>query len=174
MNTLFYIVKLVFDICLLRRSPEDLPYSNIFLILVVILSAIVSILISSMIYDFTLVVMATIAGLFFSFVFVKVLLLKNPERFLQTFSAILACVTLINVLFIPFIYVFVTMSLSDTAKVFIGLVRFLFLIWIVMVCGHIFSKATMSGRGSGIGLSIIYLIMNIMITEYIFMESTAT
>ena len=95
------LITTFLNICLLREGPEVLPSSQAFLATMIVISLGVSILIGSMVYDVTGAMLTSFAGLFLSFVFVRLLLLKRPERFLQTFSAILGTVALINIISIP-------------------------------------------------------------------------
>ena len=171
---LFNIVKILFNLCLLRGGPEDLPYSHVLLGLIVVASFIVSVSIGSIVHDTNISVLSSIAGLFFTFVFVKLLLIKKPERFLQTFCAILGTVTIINIFSLPSVYSLTYLELSETAKMFFSLTGFALFVWVVIVYGYIFSKALSSLMGYGLAISVGYALLSLMILEFIVAGSVTT
>ena len=166
--------KLFFDICLLRKGPEDVPFSGFLLALVVVLSIIVSIWIGAMINSMRLAVFSTIAELFFTFVFIKLLLMNKPERFLQTFIALLGALTLINLFYIPAVYIYLSKENNESIQAYIVLVAFALLIWKIIACGHIFSKALPSPMVYGVAISIAYALMNYVLVGFISVGTVAT
>ena len=160
-----YFTKKLFNICLLREGPEELPYSHVFLGALIVISFAVSVLIGSMIYSATAAVLSSIAGLFLSFAFIRILLLKKPERFLQTFSAMLGTVTLINIVSLPGSYSLKYLKLGETAELFFGLTGFALFVWVVIVYGYIFSKALSSVMSYGIAISVGYALLHIMVLD---------
>lgn len=158
-------LKTYLDICLLREGPEALPYSWVLLGIVIAVSLGVSMLIGSMAYDMTAVLLASIAGLFLSFVFARVLLMKKPERFLQTFSAMLGTVTLINIVSLPGTYSLRYLKLGPTAEMFFALTAFALFVWVVIVYGYIFSKALTCAMSYGIAISVGYALLQVMLLE---------
>ena len=158
-------LKTYLNICLLREGPEVLPYSWAFLGIVTAVSLGVSVLIGSMAYDMTAALLASIAGLFLSFVFARVLLVKKPERFLQTFSAMLGTVTLINIVSFPGTYSLRYLKLGHTAEMFFALTAFALFVWVVIVYGYIFSKALSCAMGYGTAISVGYALLQVMLLE---------
>lgn len=163
---MFNIVKILFNICLLRGGPEDLPYSHVLLSLIVVVSFIVSISIGSIVHNTNISVLSSIAGLLFTFVFAKLLLLKKPERFLQTFCAMLGTVTIINIFSLPSVYSLTYLDLSESAKMFFSLTGFALFVWVVIVYGYIFSKALSSVMGYGLAISVGYALLSLMVLEF--------
>ncbi|MCY4419988.1 MAG: hypothetical protein OXC42_01855 [Gammaproteobacteria bacterium] len=159
------LITTFLNICLLREGPDVLPSSLAFLATIIVISLGVSILIGSMVYDVTGAMLTSIAGLFLSFVFVRLLLLKRPERFLQTFSAMLGTVTLINIISLPASYSMRYLKLGHTAEMFFGLTAFALFVWIVIVYGHIFSKALSCAMSYGIAISVGYALLQVMMLE---------
>lgn len=160
-------VKLFFDICLLRKGPEDVPFSNILLGLVVAASIIVSIWVGAMVNGMQFAGFATIAELFFTFLFIKLLLINKPERFLQTFIALLGTLTLINILYAPGVYIFLLTENNENIQTLIGLLAFALLIWKIAVCGHIFSRALPAPMAYGVVISIAYALLNFILVGFI-------
>lgn len=171
---MFNIVKILFNICLLRDGPEDLPYSHVILSLIIVLSFIVSVLIGSIVHDINTSILSSIAGLFFTFIFAKLLLIKKPERFLQTFCAMLGTVTIINLFSLPSVYSLTYLELSETVNMFFSLTGFALFVWIVIVYGYIFSKALSSLMGYGLAISVGYALLSLMILEFILNGTTFT
>lgn len=168
------MLKILINICLLRGGPEELPCSYVLLGLVIIVNILVSVLIGSMIHDVKTAGLTSVAALFFSFVFVKLLLHKKPERFLQTFMAMLGADTLISLVSIPSIYSLSNLKPGETAEMFFSLTGFALFVWVVIVYGYIFSKALSSMMGYGVMISVGYALLTIMIIELIVVGNTPT
>ena len=163
---MFRIVNTLLNICFLREGPEDLPHSYVLLFMIIIISIIVSMLIGAMVYGLKIAGLSSIAGLLFSFVFTKILLLKKPERFLQTFMAMLGTVTIINIVSIPSIYSLLYFKPGEIALMFFNATIFALLVWVIIVYGFIFSKALSSMMGYGIAISVGFVLLNMMILEF--------
>ncbi|QMU60201.1 MAG: hypothetical protein GKR92_00185 [Gammaproteobacteria bacterium] len=159
------IIKTLLDICLLRKGPEDLPSDLTLMLLLIGVSLVVSFWLGSMIHDLQIAGLSSVAGLFFSFVFTKILVLKNPERFTQTFCAMLGTVTLINLISAPVIYPLSKESLGGSLVTLFALLSFALLIWVVIVYGFIFSRAISSLLRYGVAISICYALLSIIILE---------
>lgn len=158
-------LKTLFYICLLREGPEALPYSRGLLGALIVASFAISVLIGSMIYSVKAAVLSSIAGLFVSFAFAKILLLKFPERFLQTFSAMLGTVTLINIISIPSSYSMRYLPLGNMAELLFSATGLALFVWVVIVYGYIFSKALSSAMSYGIVISVGYALLHIFVLE---------
>lgn len=159
------VLKTYMNICLLREGPEVLPCSWAFLGLVTVVSLGVSVLVGSMAYDVAAALLASIAGLFLSFVFARILLTKKPERFLQTFSAMLGTITLINIVSLPGSYSLRYLKLGHTAELFFALTAFALFVWVVIVYGYIFSRALSCAMSYGIALSVAYALLQVILLE---------
>lgn len=159
------LVKTLFNICLLRKGPEDLPCDMSIMMFLIGVSFAVSVWLGTIIYDPQMAGLSSIAGLFFSFVFAKLLLLKNPERFMQTFCAMMGTVTLINLISVPVVYPLSNEELNENLVLFFGLLSFALFIWIIVVYGFIFSRAIASTLGNGVAISVGYALLSIMILQ---------
>ena len=158
-------VKTLFNICLLRKGPEDLPCDMSLMMLLIGVSFAVSVWLGVIIYDLQIAGISSIAGLFFSFIFAKILLLKNPERFIQTFCAMMGAVTLINLISVPVVYPLSNEELDENLVLFFGLLSFVLFIWVIVVYGFIFSRAIASTLGNGVAISVGYALLSIMILQ---------
>ena len=159
------IIKIFFDICLLRKGPEDLPVNGVLMLVLVVISLFVSVWIGLIIYGKQVAISISIVELIFSIIFVKILLRKNPERFMQTFSAMLGAVTIINIISLPILIPLTYEELNQNIASLFGLLSFALLIWVVVVCGSIFSRAISSGLRYGILISVGYALLSIIILQ---------
>ena len=171
---MFNVVKILFRICLLREGPEELPHSYVLLGLIIFISFVISVFIGSIVHSIKIAGLSSIAGLFFSFAFTRILLLKKSDRFLQTFIAMLGTVTIINIVSLPSIYSLTYLKLAETAKMFFNLTGFALFVWVVIVYGYIFSKALSSLMGYGIAISVGYALLSIMILDLFVAGFTTT
>lgn len=171
---MFNLIKTLIYICLLREGPEELPHSYVVLSLIIAISLVISVLIGSIANNIKTAGLSSIAVLFFSFAFTKILLLKKPERFLQTFSAMLGTDTIISTVSLPSIYSLTFLKLGETANAFFSLTIFALIVWVVIVFGYIFSKALSSLMSFGIAISVGYVLLNFMILDFFIAGNTPT
>lgn len=168
------VVKKFFNICLLREGPEDLPFDSSLMIRLIAVSLVVSFWLGSLIHDTKVAGLSSVAGLFFSYLFAKLLLFKTPERFLQTFSAMLGTVTLINLISVPIIYPLTNPELSESLGAVFGLLSFALLIWVVVIYGFIFSRAISTSLGNGVSISVAYTLLSIVVLELFLVGKAAS
>ena len=81
------LIKILLDICLLKKGPEDLPASRSLMIFLVVISITVALLLGSYVHDYKIAFLLSTVGIAITFIFAKILLVKRPERFVQTFCA---------------------------------------------------------------------------------------
>ena len=168
------IVKTLINICLLRDGPDQLPASYVLLSLLVVISLVVSTLIGTFFYSLQISGVSSIAGLFFSFVFAKLLLFKKPERFMQTFTAMLGTAIIIHILSLPSVYSLTSLDLNESSKSLFSITSFALLVWNVIVYGYIFSKALSSVMSYGVAISVGYTLLSLMIVEYFIIGNVPT
>ena len=159
------VIKILFDICLLRKGPEDLPANSSLMWGLVGVSLTVSIFLGMIIYDTHTAVFSAVLGLLFSFVFTKILLIKKPERFIQTFSAMLGAIALINLISSPVVAPLSNEALDKNIASILSFLSLVLLVWIVVVYGSIFSRAISSTFGYGVAISVGYVFLSIVIFE---------
>lgn len=153
------ILKRLFNICLLRSGPEDLPHSHTLLGVLIIVNLAASMLIGSLVTEFRVAGLSSVTALLFSLAFTKLLLLRKPERFLQTFSAMLGTDAIISIASFPSFYSIQYLPLSDVARLFFNVTVFVLSVWVVAVYGYIFSKALSTLMGYGIAISVGYALL---------------
>ena len=168
------ILRLLFNICLLRDGPEDLPPSRALLGALVIASFTMSTLIGSVVNELRVAGLSGIVMLLFSFAFTKLLLFRRPERFLQTFSAMLGTDAIISVALLPSFYSIQYLPLSFVTELFFNVTAFALLVWVVLVYGYIFSKALSVLISRGFAISVGYALLSTLIIGLMFGGNSPT
>jgi hypothetical protein len=158
---------------MLREGPEDLPFDPSLMLRLVAISLVVSFWLGSLVHDTRVAGLSSIAGLLFAYLFLKLLLFKFPQRFSQTFTAMLGTVTLINLISVPVIYPLTNTGLNENLVSIFGLLSFALLLWVVVVYGFIFSRAISTSLGNGISISVGYTLLSIVVLE-LFLSGSVT
>lgn len=167
------IIKILFDICLLRKGPEDLPVHNSFIWLFVLASLVISLCLGSIIHDYQIAFILSVVGITTTFIFAKLLLIKKPERFTQTFCAMLGVSLLIDIISVPVIFPLLDETLNPTFKILFSFLAISTYVWYVMVNGFIVSRAIAVTLGYGISIVIGYALVTYMIFELILATKVA-
>jgi len=151
------LLRLFWNICLLRAGPEDVPYSQS---LFAFISAIYLGLLSLQVMMFAdkhtgVMLIATLAGYLLLAAYIYTLLSFNKvaERFLQTTTAVLTSYIIIHTFsfIISAVLVHAALGLFPTDSVMHNIIAFfvmifilVFNIWIITIMVHIFRKALSS------------------------------
>lgn len=168
---MFDILKLFFDICLLKKGPQDIPSFNSLFRLLIIIHMSVSYLVLRFNMDstdaawqvFTEVIL--ILGLAWPVLF----LAKKPARFQQTASALLGTGAIISFIAIP---AMATLISQGTGLAFFTVI--LLMIWHWAITGHIFSQALNQPLSFGLGIAFIYILVSYQIIAILFPEVILT
>ena len=152
------LLKPFISIILLRTGPQMLPTSQLLLGLVVLVFAVISAIAYGMRYDLQVVTAAVIVelGLLSTFVAAVLTLYGRPERIVQTLTALIGCGAMIGLITLPLQVWFVQSELNQQQGAQHVLIVLLFLIWEVLIRGHIFKHALDRGLAFGVMLSIAY------------------
>lgn len=152
------LVRPFVRIGLLRTGPQTLPASPLLLGLVLCAFAIVSAVAYGMRYDLKVVTAAVFVelGLLSLFVAAVLALYGHAERILQTLTALVGCGAMIGTIMLPLQVWFVQAELDQEQGLRHVLVVLVFLVWEVLIRGHIFRHALNRGLAFGVMLSIAY------------------
>jgi len=154
------IFKAFIDTFLLRRGPEDLPKSSLLLAMVIGLSIVVHFLF------YAIVKSEPGADLFLEFAtelvkiasYVIVLLLFGlVSRVMQTMTAIIGCNAILGLLLTVLLMVSQPIINGELDVVFAWLVTF----WLIIVEGHIISRAIELHRITGIAIAVVIFILQL-------------
>jgi len=167
----------VFWRIMLRKSgPENLPSSNFLFVATFILFLLSQIPVGMRLYE-------SLAE-FFKLLFLDVILLSvwlriivqlsgKLDRFRQSLIALFGTGGLFNLIVSPFLFIYAPylkdLSSLDEVQIpaWITLIIFIVTIWSVMVMAYIFSKATSKPSGVGLGLALVYVFINFLISSSI-------
>jgi hypothetical protein len=146
------------NIIVLRAGPQVLPTSRFLLGLVLVGFALVSAVGYGMRYDLRVVSAAVVVelGLLSIFVAAILTLYGRAERIMQTLTALVGCGAMLGLVMLPLQVWFVQTELNDQQGPQHVLIVLLFLIWEVLIRGHIFKHALDRGLAFGVMLSIAY------------------
>jgi hypothetical protein len=165
---MFDIIKLLFDICLFRKGPQDLPYSLWLLRLLLVVYVSVRVLMLSIHFDWLNVLLQVIvdvilvAGFFWTLLY----LARKLGRFYQALSAVLGTDALISFIALP------GMATMETGHgghwvilVVLGLIG-----WHWAVTGHIIRNALEKSLSFSLGVAFLYLLGSYQVMAFLFPE----
>lgn len=160
------IVRLLLDICLFRKGPEDAPASLFLLGLTLLGYALVSLLLLSSQVGLGAAWPQVLAEGVMSLVFLRLLLwtAHKPHRFLQTAIALMGSDALISLLALPLL-------LAQGVEGLAGMMHFPLLgmmIWHVAVFGMIFGRAISRSLPIGIAVALLYTVLSVQIMAKLF------
>ena len=162
---MFNLIKSLFDICQLKKAPQDLPHSINLLKIVLIANLLVNFLQSNLsIYWFSALLIAVVGVLLIGgFSWISLFFSRKMPRFYQTTTALLGTDTLIGVFMLP---VIATMSLGQGGTLAF-LVMISLIIWYWIITGHIMRNALEESLSFGLGLAFLYLLVSYWVTAVI-------
>ncbi len=158
------VVEIFRGILLLRRGPQDLPYSTQLLVSTAALGIAVQLPVAWMreISAGTVLVSAAL-WLAFSLGLLRLLLMmrQKTNRFVQAATAFLACNAVFNAIGIPIALLVgdppQTPEQMTGAQVLAGLISLPLLIWKVAVDAHVFRHSLDISFGSGIAVALMWI-----------------
>ncbi|MBN8886938.1 MAG: hypothetical protein J0I77_14550 [Rudaea sp.] len=159
------VVETFRDILLLRRGPQDLPYSTQLLVTVAALS-IAAQLPVAWIREISvgMVLVGSALALAFSLGLLRLLLTLRDKgsRFVQTATAFVGCDVAFKVMGIPVALLFgtppQTAEQMTGAQMLAGLIALPLLIWKVMVDAHVFRHSLDISFGGGISVALMWIL----------------
>jgi hypothetical protein len=157
-SPLSVLVRFFFELCLLRRAPQDLPASDALLAVVLVADLAVGTLLGATVgLSPGLALGEGVADVIFSLalLFLALRLLDRPARFRQTATALLGSGTLIGVIAIAPLAVLST-GTESTLSALAGLVFLAVIAWSILVTGHILRHCFDLRLGQGVVLAVAY------------------
>ena len=165
---MFDIIKLLFDICLFRKGPQDLPNSGWLLRVLLVVYISVRILMLSMHFGWLDVLLQVIVDITLVAVFfwTSLYLARKLGRFNQVISAVLGTDALISFFALP------GMATMETGQggLLALLVTLSLIGWHWAVTGHIISNALDKTLSFSLGLAFLYLLGSYQVMALLFPE----
>lgn len=165
------LVNLFWDICCLRRGPQDLPYSKVLFVLLIVISSIISISQLMLQQRFMQAASQTILMLSLTMLFNwGILKIKNLEaRFVQATSALIGTGTIVNLLIYPLLLFHFYILRPDEEHVIIVALSLIVLcliiglnIWAFIITAHIFRNALNSSFFAGLLVTFAYVAFHVV------------
>ncbi|BAU46611.1 hypothetical protein SVA_0028 [Sulfurifustis variabilis] len=147
-------------ICLLRANPQDLPASNGLLALALLAHVAADVLSLRGMVDLRAALQAGVVDtvLLVALAHTALLLRNHPDRARQTLTALAGCGALLTLLS----HAAVTLAQPIVAPPVTALP---FIVWFVLVYGHILRHALSIGFGLAAGFGLAYLFVSVLVTS---------
>ena len=170
------LLTVFWRIMLRKSSPEELPGSNFLLVTTFVLFLLSQIPVGIRLYEslgevFQLLLLDVV--LLSVWLRIIVQLSGTLDRFRQSLIALFGTGGLFNLIIGPFLFAYAPylkeLSSLDEVQIpaWITLIVFIVTIWSVLVMAHIFSRAISKTPSVGLGLTIVYVLINFFISSSI-------
>jgi hypothetical protein len=167
---MYDIIKILFDICLFKKGPQDLPYSVWLLRILLVVYISIRVLMLSIHFDWLNVLLQVIVEIFLVAGFIWIILYppRKLGRFYQVISAVLGTDAVISFMALPAI------ASMETGQG--GLLVFLVMLgligWHWAVTGHIIRNALEKSLSFSLGVAFLYLLGSYQVMALLFPEVT--
>mgnify|MGYP003387294525 FL=1 len=164
------LIRLLFDICLLKKGPQDLNLTEgikkgVFICYLLAGTGLLSI-------DGPLdeaIIKAFIEALMLMFFMFSLLAFYSfPKRFGQSMTAIFGTGALLSVISLPFMLMLNVLHEKQSAAGLVGLAVFLLVCWSFAVMGHIIREATQTSLTLSLLLTFCYLYLSYQFINLIY------
>lgn len=164
------LIKLFFDICLLRANPEDLPYSKVLQNLSILGYALVGLVISIMGQSFGNAALAAVVdtGLLVGLAYASLWIRSFLRRSTQTITALAGTGVIFSIVSFP-IMVWLQGITNDQPST-VSLLLLILITWNVAVIGHILKSALSIPFWAGIGIAIMYVYTSLRVMSILFIS----
>ena len=155
-----------FDICRLRKAPQDIPASPQLLALSLTAYALLSCLLQGLSEPVDLAVSSALLEIAVLMLFVQFLLLLKgrPARWMQTVTALAGAGIILSLIALP-LYLFAGVGSGAAPGLNLGLTLLLMLAgWGVVVMGHVLRHALETHPALAFMLALVYLILLLYLT----------
>ncbi|MDO9269715.1 MAG: hypothetical protein Q7T96_11480 [Methylobacter sp.] len=165
---MFEVIKLLFDICLFKKGPQNLPPSVWLLRLLVVVDVIVSFLMISIHTNWLNSLLQAIVGalLVVGFSWVMLYAGRKSERFYQTSCALLGTDALISFFALPGM----ASMMIGGGSLLVFTITIALMIWHWAVTGHIFRNALGQTWTFSLGLAFLYILGSYQVMALLFPE----
>jgi hypothetical protein len=164
------LIRAWFEICLLRRAPQDLPASSYLLGVSLCCYGLVSVLVSSQSYTLSMALLLTLVdlGLLVMFAWSLLYLQNKIARLNQTLSALAGTGSLMGLIALPLLLTLAPDAGADTVPASLQSLWLLLLLWNLVIMAHIIRHALSSSFAIGFGISLLYALLNMQVIVTLF------
>lgn len=152
------LILFFWEICLLKKGPQDLPTSRFLLNITMALYFFTGVLYGVYNKAFLISLAQVTMDIFIFIVFLKMILsLSNySSRFIQTVTAIFGISAVFTMLGLPLMYLRDTL-LNDALLLLVSYLFLAIIIWNIVVIGHIFRHALSITLFVGVLMGLLYV-----------------
>ena len=165
---MFPLIRTFIDIALIRRGPDAIPPSPLFLLLACglwLLALFAGVVLSAPMYTMSRALAEIVGAALSVGVFALVVLARNRgERILQTVTAIIGTSAIISFLMMLWVYA-VPRSVDEPSM--LNLVPLLLLLWAVQVKGHIIARACDYPLLLGVIISLFVFFLRLSLDDFL-------
>jgi hypothetical protein len=167
------LAKAFWDIALWRKSPAQLPASVFLLSLVA--AAVAALEALAALFppnpsDRILIRVALSTALPLLFAWAVLAIARQPQRFLQTSTALLGVAVIAQLVLYPLGSLLNLIGTDRPLSIPLGLVLFAGLIWYLLACANIWRAALESRLGLGAAISVGYLLLSMALEQRLLPE----
>ena len=158
------------DICLLRRTPQQLPASGYLLGVALGCYGLVSVLVSVQNYSFTRALLLAMVdlGLLVLFVWSLLFMQNKLARTNQTLSALAGSGSLMGLFALPLLLTIGPGTVNEPVALPLVSLWLLLLLWNLLVMAHIIRHALSSSFAIGFGISLLYALLSMQAISTLF------
>jgi len=154
------IFKAIIDVFLFRRGPDDLPKSSLLLAMAIGLAIVVNFLfyavVESELETDLFLELATELVKIASYIII-LLVFGLFSRIMQTMTAIIACNAILGLVLTVILMLSQPFQNTELDAAFAWLITF----WLILVEGHIISRAVQLHRVTGIAIAVVIFILQL-------------
>ena len=172
LTALITLSKVFFDVCLLRKGPQDLPKSSVLLAFSFFLYLLIDVLLSVQSRPVADALMVSLLDAFFlaGIVFLILRQHQHLDRLLQTMTTLFGTGVMLGIFILPLVYGTVQNQYGELLQQIIISLLLLMVIWNVAILAHIIRHAISTTIGISIMIAILYCLMNSLLFTMIFPE----
>lgn len=161
MNTLKIITRAFYEICLLKRRPQDLPGSGAFFCMCAAAYALSSFILTLAYQDIqkSALVAFIDAGLTILITYLLLLAIRKPQRNLQTGTALLGTGTIFSLLAMPLYYLLAVPAIGQSGNPVLTFLVWILIVWNIAVMAHILKHALTVSYPMGVLVALMYIII---------------
>ena len=156
---MFHLIKMFWDICALKAAPQDLPASSFLMGLMLLVYFVTGVVVAALQWPLSQAALAAFLDTVFVTVLCRVLLWTRQlsGRFVQTLTAMAGSGAVMTLIAVPLVWWQGFVGVSDAnAPTLPTWLLMIWMVWNVVVVGHILRHALSTILALGIGLAVVY------------------
>ena len=153
------LIKIFWDICALKAAPQDLPASSFLLSLAVLAYFVTGAVVAALQWSLSQAILAAFLDTVFLTVLSRVLLWARAlsGRFVQTLTALAGSGAVMTLVALPLVLWQTLVGVTDvSAPTLPSWLLMIWMVWNVVVVGHILRHSLSTVLPLGIGLAAVY------------------